>query len=379
MSFIAKYARRIRSISVGALVVVFCLTSLFDIIVPYSSPKEVNQAFIPIVLAAVAAAVSIAGAISANNKKKKLAAQMEAMKLNKPEGLTNAERTLSALASQGLPGKDLMEDALKEPLAQSLTNMRELGASPVTVAGMASQGMSDVTGNVRQLMVEDARAKMGNMVNLANFQAGPMAQFDLQQQEFNMNKELGASYARMEGTAELYQGISNGIGTLGSAVGNNQYLNYLKSLNAPSGGIVGMTSKQGDYGWSGAQTPGFNQGVQASLNQPANAGNNLQFPNTVKTGFGGNPGMSPEQFKAAQFQWQLAQTMNPSLSGGLGGANSGVGNLNNFSVGFSNNINNIPAGVQNINQFKVGGGSISPWGQTAYSTPTQFTQPGGIY
>lgn len=342
MSSTAKYASLKHRISVVALICLILPIIVFSICVPYKPVKEVTQAWVGVALAAVSAAISIASAISANNKKKKLAAQMEKMKLNKPAGLTNAENTLSALASQGLPGKDLMEDALKEPLAQSLTNMRELGASPVTIAGMASQGMSDVTGNIRQLMVEDASAKMGNMVNLANFQAGPLAQFDLQQQEFNMNKQLGADYARMEGTAELYQGIANGVGTLGSAVGNQQYLNYLKGLNTPSSG-------------------GSSNGMQ-SINV-----------------------MTPEQYKAAQFQWQMAQAMNPSLGAGFntgggasGGGVSGVGNLNNFQVGFTNNQNNVQGGVQNLNQFKLGWGQQGTWGQSAYATPTNFTQPGGF-
>jgi len=199
-----KSISRIKKVSVVALYVLIGIIALSEVVIPYKSPEDIQQAFLPIVLAAASAAISIAGAISEANKKKKLAAQMEKMKLDKPQGLINAENTLSALASQGLPGKDLMEDALKEPLAQSLTNMRELGASPVTVAGMASTGMSQVTDNIRQLLVSDAQAKMGNMVNLANFQAGPAAQFDLQQQEFNINKTLGAEYARMEGTAALY-------------------------------------------------------------------------------------------------------------------------------------------------------------------------------
>ena len=372
MSTTAKLASRKHRISVVALVTFIGLIALFSLCVPYNSPYEISQSFVGVALAAISAAISIAGAISANNKKKKLAAQMEKMQLNKPEGLTNAERTLSALASQGLPGKDLIEDSLKEPLAQSLTNMRELGASPITIAGMANQGMSDVTGNVRQLMIADSQAKMGNMVNLANFQAGPMAQFDLQQQQFNMDKELGASYARMEGSAELYQGIANGIGTVGSAMGNKQYLDYLKGLNNPSGNPGGMQSYK-------STVPGFNKSVEGSLDQFANAGNNIQLPNTVKTGFGGNSGYSPEQLQAAQLQWQFAQAMNPTLGGGPAGSLGNGGNLSNFQVGFANNTNNIPGGVQNLNLFKNGGGQMGTWGQSAYSTPTQFTQPGGRF
>lgn len=290
----------------------------FNIVRPIDyGAHHVDEAWITIALAAVAAASSIYAGIKANQEKKKLAAKMEAAKLNKPEGLVNAENTLSALAAQGLPGKDLMEDALKEPLAQSLTNIRELGASPVTIAGMASEGMASVTDNIRQLLIEDAQAKMGNMIALANFQAGPSAQFDLQQQEFNINKELGAAYARMEGVAELYQGVANGAGTMASAIGNQEYLKYLKGMNQPfpmsaenptgtpgisiPGGenVAGYPGDPNDYQWNDGgmvnpstqtyipQTPGFQPNYQ-----PLGVNPNIGFRNSVNSGFQ-PPNMTP--------------------------------------------------------------------------------------
>lgn len=302
----SKKYRLLRSSIRWSLVLIVLTVIAFSIFNPADyGNKKVDEAFITIALAAIAAAASIYAGIKANSDKKKLAEQMERAKLNRPEGLTNAENTLTALASQGLPGKDLMEDALKEPLAQSLTNIRELGASPVTIAGMASTGMSSVTDNIRKLLVEDANAKMGNMIALANFQAGPAAQFDLQQQEFNINKELGASYARMEGTNELFQGIANGMGTMAGAIGNQEYLNYLKSMNQPFPITNPTPSKAG--------------GPDSTLISPAKNGSSITDPMSVNLPEGFVPGtygqkvvMDPKSFGYAD-----KQLYNPSVNPGF--------------------------------------------------------------
>jgi len=213
-------------------------------------------------MAGINAALGLGGGIMGKIKHDDYANLLEDQELNMPGAMGSAESIYQGLASQGLPGKETIQDSIDATIPGTLSAAKEVVDSPSALLDLLSKSSSSVAEQTRNLGVQDAQAKTQNEAMLADFYTRAKAPMEMQINQFDIQKTLDAERERMLGWSELFGGASQ-AGTMGMQYfANRQSHDDMKELikdiygnprnvdekTTPLGGDIVPDGDSGDYG-----------------------------------------------------------------------------------------------------------------------------------
>lgn len=175
--------------------------------------------------------MGIGGGFIARNQHNKFADYLDKQKVTMPGAMGAAESIFQGNASQGLPGKETIEDDIQTQIARTMGLGKEVADSPSALLDLLAKSHESASGNMRQLGVQDAAAKMQNRVALAEFLSRAKAPMELGVQNANMELGIASQREKMMGTQELLQGITNGLGGMTTGFSNFEMEKAMKDRN----------------------------------------------------------------------------------------------------------------------------------------------------
>jgi len=217
--------------------------------------------------------VGVGGGLLAKKAHNKFADYLDKQEVKMPGAMDTAEGIFQANASQGLPGKETIEDDIQSQIARTLGLGKEVADSPSALLDLLAKSNESATGSIRQLGVQDASAKLHNRAMLGDFLSRAKAPMELNIANQNMELGIASQRERMMGTQELLQGITNGLGGITTGFANHEMQKNMKDQIAKMDewfGLGGAGSSVVQSGGGGAQTGSSSSGLQFR-NQATNA------------------------------------------------------------------------------------------------------------
>jgi len=151
-------------------------------------------------------------------------------KLDMPTGVVDAERILRENADQGLPGYDKYKGDIMGTMAQGLSAYKDVIDNPAAILGALSSSQTNMNDALSELSIKDAMTKLQNEQSLAGFLGGTKAGTQMHINEYNNQMKIGAGEEKQRGTAELMQGITNGISSGVQTYGNEKQLGFTEDM-----------------------------------------------------------------------------------------------------------------------------------------------------
>lgn len=156
------------------------------------------------------------------------AARLERMNKEIPEAVQQADELYEVMAQEGLPGKEIIQESISDQIASAYGKAGEqLGAYPDLFTYLTNLQTNEAR-TMRDLEVEDARAKLANMQQYAQFLSTIKGGYEADVEQFNLDKILAAERERMAGTAEFMEAANRGIGGSIAMYGQEQTSDYMK-------------------------------------------------------------------------------------------------------------------------------------------------------
>lgn len=213
----------------------------------------------------ISAIPQIVGGVVANKAHKKQADLLDGMKLDMPTGVTDAEQILRDNANQGLPGYDKYKGDIMGSMAQGLSAYKDVIDNPAAILGALSSSQTNMNDALSELSIKDALTKLQNEQSLAGFLGGTKANTQMQIDQYGDQMKIGAGEERQRGTAELMQGISNGIGAGVSTFGNMKQLDFTKEMLGNMGNYWKTPSASGTPDQKSPFTPEMIESIVKSF------------------------------------------------------------------------------------------------------------------
>ncbi len=253
---------------------------------------------------------SIFGGISANKQYKKHAQLLEGMKLDMPGELDVVSEILRQRMGKDMPGYEQAQSDIMNTIPTTMNQVKNAAGSSADILGAIGDIQHGAATNINSLAVQNALSKMQSEGNYTNFLSSVKAPMQMQIQQYANQAKIAGSEARMQGKAQLWQGLAGGLqqgvqggmGAYTGLMGLQQQGDMLENLKKYWGQTPGGGSDSGQ-----AMSNLFGMGNNLPGMTSAAMGSGFTAPNYMKSSFGENwlPslstwGMSGNSFGGAQ-------------------------------------------------------------------------------
>lgn len=179
--------------------------------------------------AALAGGAKLGGGILSLIQRGEYANLLEDQNKTIPEAITRAEGIHERLADVGLPGADEAKSDVDENVANMISQASRVVDSPQALVDALVGATESANESKTNINVQDQRTKLSNMNRFAAFLSQAKAPAEMRVEDFNIQKTLGAKRERMQGWADLLQGVEGAAGTMATGFANKKYHEYLNS------------------------------------------------------------------------------------------------------------------------------------------------------
>lgn len=204
-------------------------------------------------------ATGIAKGIVAKNAREQYIESLKKANMTMPESIKVADLMMGDMAGRGLAGYDTLQSNVESSGAEAFTQGKKVATSPAALMDLITKVDTNRSKSMMELGVQDAMTRDKNYNAYASFLSRVKAPAEQRLQQFKIDKRLAIAREKMLATKELMEGISGGLGSGLTSLGQGAELSAAKKegdtlsqfWNNSGGGDMGG----GDMG--GGFTPSF--------------------------------------------------------------------------------------------------------------------------
>lgn len=156
-------------------------------------------------------------------------AEMKKLKMQRPAESYKQEALAKELSYMGLPGYEKYKEEISQVTPNTVSQARKVAQSPSQLIDLMSRSQTATNEALQNLQIRDTQQNVANKQNYQNV-LGQLANENLGIQRENLTTDMSALQQEAQGEKDLFQGLTNALGSGINTYGMLSQLGYQKDL-----------------------------------------------------------------------------------------------------------------------------------------------------